>query len=151
MRPIAPPSAPAYVCKADLERLGPLAAGATPDAVALRRKIQRAIVIGQGDAPQGFARLGSIVEYVDLLSGLTHWVRLVLPGLERGPGRADLASPLGLALLGALPGTAVGCRLADGKPRVLQVVRVEQPSVPAPAARPGERLERAKSAAAAAS
>lgn len=114
-----------YVDAREMQTLAKLAADSGVHAgTALMQNVRRAIVVREGDLPTTYVRLNSIVEYVDLLAGLTHWVRIVPPDEVDRAGRVSVLSPVGAALLGRTPGASVGCTLADGKPRVLRIEKV---------------------------
>lgn len=124
-----------YVARADVEQLWALAEHATgPGADLLTRELERAIVIEDGEFPTNFTRLGSTVEYRDLLSGRTRTLQVVAPqGADLEADRLSVISPAGAALIGLRPGDLFALTTDDGRPHVLQVLTVRAPR---PAATP---------------
>jgi regulator of nucleoside diphosphate kinase len=118
-----------YVAQADLEplwRLAGTAAGA--GARLLTRELDRAVVVEDGETPANFARLGSIVEYRDLLTGRSRTLQLVAPReADLAAERLSVISPVGAALIGLRPGNLFGLTTDDGRPHVLQVLTVREP------------------------
>jgi regulator of nucleoside diphosphate kinase len=126
--PARPP--PIRVTEADYERLVDLAdAFHTEGGALLRRELERARVVSHPRRPATpFVRLGSQVEYRDLLSGRTRRVELVLPdAADMDAGRLSVAAPAGAALIGLSAGDAFAWTGADGRPHALIVEWVGEP------------------------
>jgi regulator of nucleoside diphosphate kinase len=115
-----------YVTEADHHRLSMLvgaASEAPPGAALLRQELDRALVVREGELPESFARLGSIVTYEDLRSRRVRTVRLVLPeDADIDDGRVSVFSPIGAALLGLTTGPTLSLRSDDGALRVIRIV-----------------------------
>jgi len=119
---------PIRVTQADYDRLADLAEALHSEGGALlRRELERArIVRDERRAAAPFARLGSQVEYRDLLSGRTRRVELTLPETaDIDAGRLSVASPVGAALLGLSAGDAFSWTGADNRPHALIVEWVD--------------------------
>jgi len=120
-----PPKPPSVrVTQADYDRLADLADALQSDGGALlRRELERArIVRDERRAAAPFVRLGSHVEYRDLLSGRTRRVELTLPeAADVDAGRLSATSPVGAALLGLAAGDTFSWTGADGRPHALTV------------------------------
>jgi regulator of nucleoside diphosphate kinase len=122
-----------YVAEADHERLWNLARSTdTLGASLLGEELDRAIVIGEDDAPRGFVRLGSRVEYRDLASGRTRTVQIVAPDqADIDANRLSVVTPVGAAVLGLRAGDAFSWTAGDGRPRDLVIVSVsDDPQLP---------------------
>jgi transcription elongation factor GreA len=91
----------------------------------LEETIARAIVIDPGDAAQGVAAIGSTVWIEDLASGATAPYRLASAHQPIGPDVISAASPMGRALMGAVPGTVANVDLPNGRSRSVRLVDVE--------------------------
>jgi regulator of nucleoside diphosphate kinase len=131
---LEPQAKPAvYVTEADYERLSNLAAShATAGAELLARELERAIVVGEEEAPQNFARLGSVVEFRDLVSGRVRRLQLAPPDkADIDAGRVSVVTPVGAALIGLKPGDTFGLSTEDGRPQVLVVVSIGASDEPA--------------------
>jgi transcription elongation factor GreA len=91
----------------------------------LEETIARAIVVDSGDAVQGVAAIGSTLWVEDLASGATAPYHLA--GAHRSIGRdvISAASPMGRALMGAVPGTVATIELPNGRSRTVRLVDVE--------------------------
>jgi regulator of nucleoside diphosphate kinase len=122
-----------YVAARDFDRLLALsesAAGA--GARLLARELERAIVVEPGEFPRNFARLGSTVEYRDLLTGRSRTLQIVTPqAADVDAERVSVVSPVGAALIGLRPGDVFALSTEDGRPRVLQVIAVRAPQTEA--------------------
>lgn len=118
-----------YVAEADLERLSALAETATGVGPRLlTRELDRAVVVEDGEPPANFARLGSIVEYRDLLTGRSRRLQLVAPqDADLEAQRLSVLSPVGAALIGLRPDDLFALTTEDGRPHVLQVLTVREP------------------------
>lgn len=91
----------------------------------LEETIARAIVIDRGDAVQGVAAIGSTVWVEDLASGTTAPYLLTSAHQPIGPDAISAASPIGRALIGAVPGTVATVDLPNGRSRSVRLVDVE--------------------------
>ena len=94
----------------------------------LEETIARAIVVDPGDAVQGVAAIGATVWVEDLASGTT--ARYLLTSAHQPIGRdvISAASPIGRALMGAVPGTVATVDLPNGRSRSVRLVDVEMPT-----------------------
>jgi regulator of nucleoside diphosphate kinase len=121
---------PVYIADGQLHQLQQLAELAAPPlGDLLRQEVARAIVLTDDDSPATFVRLNSVVDYMDLLSGRTRTLALVLPqeaDLEQN--RVSVVTPIGAALLGLVPGLPFVWTAADGRTQALVVLRVEERS-----------------------
>ena len=131
-RPRAPaisrhPLPPLHLTEDDYDCLENLArSNDTLGARLLERELDRAIVVSEADLPDGCARLGSWVEYVDLLQAQVRTVQLVAPGAaDIDAGRLSVLSPVGAALIGLRADDTFGWTAENGAPRVLVLHRVE--------------------------
>jgi regulator of nucleoside diphosphate kinase len=120
------------VAEVDYERLTNLAGSAdTEGAELLRAELQRARVVSDAQlaAEPGFVRLGSAVEYRDLLSGRVRRVEVTTPdAADIDRGRLSVRSPVGAALIGLSAGDTF-CWTGDGdRPRILLVHWVGAPA-----------------------
>ena len=91
----------------------------------LEETIARAIVVDPGDAVQGVAAIGSAVWVEDLASGTTARYLLTSAHQPIGPDVISAASPIGRALIGAVPGTVATVDLPNGRSRSVRLVDVE--------------------------
>ena len=91
----------------------------------LEATIARAIVVDSGDAVQGVAAIGSTVWVEDLASGDTAPYLLAGAHQPIGPDVISAASPMGRALMGAVPGTVATVDLPNGRSRSVRLVDVE--------------------------
>jgi transcription elongation factor GreA len=91
----------------------------------LEETIARAIVVDPGDAVQGVAAIGSTVWVEDLASGTTTPYLLTSAHQPIGPDVISAASPIGRALMGAVPGTVATVDLPNGRSRSVRLVDVE--------------------------
>jgi regulator of nucleoside diphosphate kinase len=109
-----------YDCLENLAR-----SGVGPGAQLLGREVDRAVVVPADALPAGCARLGSWVEYVDLLHAQVRTVQLVAPGdADIDANRLSVLSPVGAALIGLKAEDTFGWTGENGLPRVLVVHRV---------------------------
>ena len=129
----ARPRPAVYVWEADYERLANLARShVTPGAALLARELERAIVVGEREAPRNFVRLGSVVEFRDLLAGRTRRLQLVPPDqADIDRGRVSVVTPVGAALIGLKPGDTFNLNTEDGRPQALVIVSIGAPDGPA--------------------
>ncbi|WP_372785968.1 GreA/GreB family elongation factor [Phenylobacterium sp.] len=112
---------------ADYERLSALSAGVdTLGGSILSDELERAVVIAADDPDQGFVRLHTRVEYVDLNNGRTRTLEIVPPDeADIDRRRVSVLSPVGAALIGLAAGESYGWTGEDGRDHVLVVVAVE--------------------------
>jgi regulator of nucleoside diphosphate kinase len=116
---------PIYVAEADFDDLSQLTADpASPGAALLAEELARATVVRTGEGPPAFVRLGSKVEFKDLMSDRVHTVTLVAPAqADMKASRLSVLAPAGAALIGLTPGDVFSWTV-DGRPRLLVVNRV---------------------------
>jgi transcription elongation factor GreA len=91
----------------------------------LEETIARATVVDSGDTEHGVAAIGSTVWVEDLATGTTAPYRLTSAHQPIGPDVISAASPIGQALMGAVPGTVVTVELPNGRSRSVRLVEVE--------------------------
>jgi transcription elongation factor GreA len=91
---------------------------------ALEQTIERATVVGPEPA-LGAAVIGSTVSIEDPASGTTARYRLTSAHQSLGPDVISAASPMGQALIGAIPGATVTVALPNGRSRSVRLVDVE--------------------------
>lgn len=104
---------------------------------ALEQTIERATIAGPDEAAPGAAVIGSTVSIEDLSSGTTARYRLTSAHQSLGPDVISAASPVGQALIGAVPGATVTVDLPNGRSRSMRLVAVETgPSATGPAGGP---------------
>jgi transcription elongation factor GreA len=104
---------------------------------ALEQTIERATIAGPDEAAPGAAVIGSTVSIEDLTSGTTARYRLTSAHQSLGPDLISAASPVGQALIGAMPGATVTVDLPNGRSRSMRLVAVETgPSATGPAGGP---------------
>lgn len=123
---------PVRLIEADLERLQHLldhASPRIPGAAVLAQELARATVVGpRSRRTVPFARIGSLVEYLDLSSGHSRWVELVLPqDASIDDGRISVLTPIGAALIGLSPGADFEWPRPDGSLRAIRVLSVREP------------------------
>jgi regulator of nucleoside diphosphate kinase len=120
---------PVYVTEDDHERLTNLAGTSdTRGARLLAEEMERAVIVGDAEAPRPFVRLNSRVAFTDLASGRTRVVEVVSPdAADIDQDRLSVLTPVGAALIGLPAGESIGVMTDDGRARVLIVVDVEQP------------------------
>jgi transcription elongation factor GreA len=104
---------------------------------ALEQTIERATIAGPDEAAPGAAVIGSTISIEDLPSGTTARYRLTSAHQSLGPDVISAASPVGRALIGAVPGATVTVDLPNGRSRSMRLVAVETgPSATGPAGGP---------------
>ena len=91
----------------------------------LEETIARAIVVDPGETVKGVAAIGSTVWVEDLASGTTAPYLLTSAHQPVGPDVISAASPIGRALMGAVPGTVATVDLPNGRSRSVRLVDVE--------------------------
>jgi len=92
---------------------------------ALEQTIERATIAGPDEVAPGAAVIGSTVSIEDLSSGTTARYRLTSAHQSLGPDVISAASPVGQALIGAVPGATVTVDLPNGRSRSIRLVAVE--------------------------
>jgi regulator of nucleoside diphosphate kinase len=108
------------VTAADMSALSLLRAHA-----ALRRELDRAIVVSSVAVPPDVATMNSMVRYVDESSGEQRTVFLVYPERADGSaGKISVLAPVGTALLGLSEGQAIEWGFPDGSRRRLKLLEV---------------------------
>lgn len=113
------------VAEADYDRLLNLAAQDGPGAELLARELERAIVVREGQRTPAFVRLGSWVEYRDLLTDRLRKVQVTPPdAADIDEGRLSVLSPVGAALIGLCAGDTFGWTGPDGRPRLITIEAV---------------------------
>jgi len=119
------------VTEADYERLSNLARLSDNEGAALlAEELERVRIVGESQlaAEPPFVRLGSGVEYVDLLSGRARRVEVTTPDLaDIDAGRLSVLSPVGAALIGLAVGDTFSWTSEDGRPRVVVVQSISAP------------------------
>ena len=102
----------------------------------LEDTLARAIVLDAEDAAPGVVAIGSSVLIEDLASGALSRYRLASGHRSLGPDTISVASPIGQALIGSVPGTTVTVELPNGRSRSVRLVDVESegPASPRPRA-----------------
>jgi transcription elongation factor GreA len=104
---------------------------------ALEQTIERATIAGPDEAAPEAAVIGSTVSIEDLPSGTTARYRLTSAHQSLGPDVISAASPVGQALIGAVPGATVTVDLPNGRSRSMRLVAVETgPGATGPAGGP---------------
>ena len=94
----------------------------------LEHELDRATLVAADDPVPEFVRLGTRVEYIDLLSGRTRTLQVVLPGeADVDRQRVSVAAPVGAALIGLTSGDSFGWSDEDGRLHAILIVAVEQP------------------------
>ena len=91
----------------------------------LEQTVARATVVNPDDAGQRVAAIGSTVSIEDLRSGTTTRHRLTSTHRSLGTDVISAASPVGKALVGALPGAIVMVDLPNGRSRSVRLVEAE--------------------------
>ncbi len=91
----------------------------------LRALLETATVVDNSRTHDGRAGIGTRVEVEDLDSGTKSEVSIA-DGHESLPEAASAGSPIGQALLGNGPGTAIEVKLPNGRTRRLRIVAVHR-------------------------
>lgn len=108
------------VTAADLSHLSLLRAHA-----ALKRELDRAIVVSSVAVPPDVATMNSMVRYSDETAGEQRTVFLVYPQKADGSaGKISVLAPVGTALLGLSEGQAIEWDFPDGSRRRLRLLEV---------------------------
>ncbi len=91
----------------------------------LKDTIQAAVVIDPDDYRRGAVVIGSVVLLENPSSGARSEYRLTSAHESIGPDTITAASPMGRALLGAIPGAVVTVELPSGRSRSVRLVDVQ--------------------------
>jgi regulator of nucleoside diphosphate kinase len=91
---------------------------------ALRRELDRAVIVPSAQVPPDVVTMNSRVLYVDRTAGTRRSVRLVYPHRADGLGLVSVTSPLGTALLGLRAGQEIEWDFSAGDRRRLRVEEV---------------------------
>jgi regulator of nucleoside diphosphate kinase len=92
----------------------------------LEHELDRAVLVAADDPLPEFVRLGSRVEYIDMLSGRTRTLQVVLPGeADVDRQRVSVSAPVGAALIGLTSGDSFGWTGEDGRLHAILIVNVE--------------------------
>ncbi len=125
----AQPPPQIYVTEADLDRLYELVGdheGRLPGARLLQAELERAVVVREGESPERFVRLGSLVTFEDPATAQVRVVRLVEPqDADIDQGRISVLSPVGAALIGLVRGAEFAWTDAGGRTHAVRLVDVE--------------------------
>lgn len=94
-------------------------------------EIDRAEIHAPETFPPDIVSLGSDVEFLDVATGATRQVRLVLPSeADIEAGRVSILTPMGAGLIGLRKGQSIDWPCSSGRPRVLQILNVTRPVAP---------------------
>lgn len=94
-------------------------------------EIDRAKLHPAGKLPADTVCLGSDVEFLDVETGTTRRVRLVLPAdADIDAGRISILTPVGAGLIGLAKGQSIDWPCPDGRPRVLRILNASRPPAP---------------------
>ena len=97
----------------------------------LMDEIDRAEIHAREMLPADVVSLGSKVEFLDLDTGTTRKVRLVLPGeADIEAGRISILTPMGAGLIGLAKGQSIDWPCPSGRARVLRILSVMRPAAP---------------------
>jgi regulator of nucleoside diphosphate kinase len=92
----------------------------------LEHELERAVLVAADEPHPQFVRLNARVEYMDLLTGRSRVLQVVLPqeaDIDRH--RVSVSSPVGAALIGLAPGDSYGWTGENGQLHVILIVSVE--------------------------
>lgn len=96
------------------------------EAEPLLAKLDIALTVSEGKAPDNLVRMGSLVVYE--MGGLQKEVSIVFPvEADIDAGRISVSSPLGVAMIGQRSGQDVVLQARDGKKSSLKIVKVKAP------------------------
>jgi regulator of nucleoside diphosphate kinase len=88
-------------------------------------ELVRAEIVEDGDLPGSVVGMGSRATFRDEGSGVERTVRLVFPSEKaRHADGVSVLTPVGSALIGLSEGHAIAYRGADGRSRIITVVKV---------------------------
>lgn len=90
-------------------------------------EINRAEIHDRDTLPPDVVTIGTEVEFLDVDTGATRQVELVLPGeADIGAGRVSILTSVGAALIGLRMGQSIDWPSASGRSRVLQILNVRR-------------------------
>ena len=93
----------------------------------LLEEIDRAEIHARDALPPEVVALGSEVEFLDVGSGATRQVTLVLPGeADIEAGRVSILTSVGAGLIGLKKGQSIDWPCPSGRPRVLRILNVRR-------------------------
>jgi regulator of nucleoside diphosphate kinase len=88
-------------------------------------EIDRAEIHGRDALPFDVVTIGSEVEFLDVETGATRRVQLVLPvHADIEAGRVSILTPVGAGLIGLRKGQSIDWPRPSGRPRVLRILNV---------------------------
>lgn len=88
-------------------------------------EINRAEIHERDVLPADVVTIGSEVEFLDVDTGATRLVKLVLPGdADIEAGRVSILTPVGAGLIGLRKGQSIDWPCPSGRPRVLRILNV---------------------------
>lgn len=122
-------SPPIHLIDAEYDLIADLALGMEQRSPALAKmlldEIDRAEIHAPGALPPGIVSIGSEVEFLDVASGATRSVRLVLPAdADADAGSVSILTPIGAGLIGLRKGQSIDWPCAGGKTRELRILKV---------------------------
>ncbi len=92
-------------------------------------EIDRAEIHERDALPRDVVTIGSEVEFLDVDTGGTRLVQLVLPAqADIEAGRISVMTSVGAGLIGLREGASIDWPCPSGRPRVLRILRVRRPS-----------------------
>ena len=90
-------------------------------------EIDRAEIHERGTLPPDVVAIGSEVEFLDVDSGATRRVKLVLPSeADIDAGRVSILTSVGAGLIGLRKGQSIDWPRPNGGPRVLRILNVRR-------------------------
>ena len=93
----------------------------------LLEEIDRAELHERHALPPDVVAIGSDVEFLDVETGATREVTLVLPGeADIEAGRVSILTSVGAGLIGLRKGQSIDWPCPSGRPRVLRILNVRQ-------------------------
>ncbi len=91
----------------------------------LADELTRAEIVKDEEFDANIVRMGSLVTYVDEVTGRTRTVTLVYPdAADIDQNRISILTPIGAALIGLSPGQSITWPLPDGRVGSLKVLSV---------------------------
>jgi regulator of nucleoside diphosphate kinase len=91
-------------------------------------ELERAATVPLRKLPADVVTMGSQVVFLDRATGERHSVELVYPGeADMARQRVSILTPVGAALIGMRPGSAIDWPNRQGERRLLEIVAVVQP------------------------
>ena len=124
---------PVHVLASESDLVGKLALQAERSqpvvSAMLLEEIERAELHDADTLPEGHARLGSRVTFVDEKSGEVREIELALPGdADIGEGRVSILTSIGAGLIGLRVGQSISWPYPNGEMRMLKILQVTRPS-----------------------